>query len=538
MSFFKRVFSFGKDEEYDEAIRLFNKHQYKEAIEKFEEILKRKTSTTSLHHNLSRVYLSQAHRNLGIISFAMGNFSIALHEFQKALQFNPDYTELYHFIGVAQNNLGDFEGAIKSFTALLDIEPSNLPTRLKLGVAFHNLGMWDKVISLYRKILKHNPEYADIHYRLGLAYLGRGSMNDAIDSFENALAINPNYLQARIKASLSYAYLGKYDEALTELTAVEEKFPTYADIQYYLGILYTGCDEPEQAIAHFKRALEINPTYKNAKAKLGFLYCHLGRVSEGIKELEGARKIDPQDHDLKMTINALKSTKGPEREREGEFSGILNTVLGGERQIAQTMHEFIKHIEIGPDVSEIVSIIMSVSEEDSSLCEALIPLVQEHIDKHSNYPDLHDSLGTLYLRLGDLKEASLSFGRAVELNKNYLGARFNLFYTLKTLGKNEEALEQGQFISAKNLPYPDFYCALGEVYLALSKFDEALASVERTLALNRSYARAHMLMAQIYEKQGNHELALEELDKCVVCKPPREIQTEIKQMTARLKDSH
>jgi len=94
----------------------------------------------------------------------------------QALRFNPDYTELYHFIGVCQNNLGDFEGAIKSFSMLLDVEPSNLPTRLKLGVAFHNLGMWDKVIALYERILKQNPEYADIHYRLGLAFLGQGSM--------------------------------------------------------------------------------------------------------------------------------------------------------------------------------------------------------------------------------------------------------------------------------------------------------------------------------------------------------------------------
>ncbi len=535
MNFFKRVFSFGKDETYDEAMNLFNKHEYKEAIQKFEEILKRKTSSTSLHHNLARVYLSQAHRNLGIISFAMGNFSIALGEFQKALRFNPDYTELYHFIGVCQNNLGDFEGAIRSFNMLLDVEPSNLPTRLKLGVAFHNLGMWDKVIALYQRILKQNPEYADIHYRLGLAFLGQGSITEAVDAFANALEINPNYLQARVKLSLSHAYLGKYEEALNDLTVVEKKFPDYADIQYYLGIVFTGRNETEEAIAHFRRALEINPSYKSAKAKLGFLYCHLGRIKEGIKELEEARAIDPADEDLKMTINVLKTVGASRPDAEAAFSDILNNVLGGERQIAQTMHEFIKHIEIGPDVSEIVSIIMLVSEEDSSLCEALVPLINEHIATHTGYPDLHDSLGTLYLKLNRLDDARRSFQEAVKLNGEFMAARFNLFYTLKALGKNEDALEQGEFIFAKNLPYPDFYCAFGEVYLALSRFKEASEAADRTLSLNPQYARAHLLKARICEKEGDAKGALDAVERCMVCKPPRELQPLIGEMTRRLK---
>ncbi|MBA4417158.1 MAG: hypothetical protein C0392_04510 [Syntrophus sp. (in: bacteria)] len=534
MSFFKSVFTFGKNECYEEAIGLYNRHQYKEAIERFEEILKRKTSTTSLHYNLSRVYLSQAHRNLGIISFAMGSFSIALEEFQKALQFNPDYVELNHFIGVCQNNLGDFEGAIRSFNTLLEVEPANLPTRLKLGVAFHNLKMWGKVIALYQRILKANPQYADIHYRLGLAYLGQGSMNEAIGAFQNALKINSNYLQARVKMALTHAYLGKYEEALSDLTVIGGKFPDYADVQYHLGIIYAGCNKPEEAIIHFKRSTEINPSYKNAKAKLGFLYCHLGRIDDGIKELEGASSIDPQDEDLRMTIGVLKDVSATSVVSEVLFSDILNNIIGGEKQIAQTMQEFVKHIEIGPDVSEVVSIIMSVSEEDSSLCEALIPLVKEYVAQHPEYPDLHDSLGTLYLRLNRLEDAALSFNEAVRLNPGYMSVRFNLFYTLKALGRFEDALTHGEFIFGKNMPYPDFYCAMGEVHLALSMFDEAVRSVQKTLDMNPQYGKAHFLLSQIYEKQGKTRQALEELEKCAECKPPKELQVMIREALDRL----
>ncbi len=238
-----------------------------------------------------------------------------------------------------------------------------------------------------------------------------------------------------------------------------------------------------------------------------------------------------------MTVGGLKNVAESSASYPSAFSDVLNRFLGEGRQIALTMEEFIRHIEIGPDVSEIVSIIMSVSEEDSSLCEALIPLVREHIAQNVDYPDLHDSLGTLYLRLNRLEEARLSFEEAVRLNPRFLNARFNLFYTLKSLGKNKEALEHGEFIFAEKLSYPDFYCTLAEVYLDLDMYENSLMSVTRTMEMNPQYARAHFLLARIYEKQGRTGDALSELEKCTVCKPPAELQALVGEALDRLKSS-
>ena len=115
-----------------------------------------------------------------------------------------------------------------------------------------------------------------------------------------------------------------------------------------------------------------------------------------------------------------------------------------------------------------------------------------------------------------------------------MSVRFNLFYTLKALGRSEEALLHGEFIFAKNMPYPDFYCAMGEVYLALSMFDEAARSIQKTLDMNPQYGKAHFLLAQIYEKHGKIRQALEELEKCAECKPPKALQAMIREALNRL----
>jgi len=523
MGFFKRIFNIGKDEAYEKAMILFNEHNYREAIEKFEDILKRKISAKSLHHNLSLVYISQSHRNIGIILFTMGNYSEALKEFNMALEYNPDFHELNYFIGVCKNNLGEFDGAIENFNAVLDSDPSNLPARLKLGIALHNYKMWDKAINLYKNILNANPKYADIHYNLGLAYLGQGKVNEAIGAFEGALKINPGYLQAKIKIVISQIYLGGFDKALEILAPLTEKYPNYADIHYYSGLVHAVKNEFNEAIDSFKRALEIHPAYKDAKVKLGVLYCYFEKFDEGIKELEDVGKIDTGDEDITMITNAIKNALGTSSYSGETFREIFNKVFFKDKQIARAIPEFNKCLEISPDISETISVIMGIAEEDRALCEMLIPYVKDHVAEKADYPDLHNSLGTLYLKIKRFEEAEVSFRTAVDLNPQFLKARLNLFHTLKLLKRYKDAINEGEYILAHNVTYPDFHCIMAEIYEGLDDHDKALNCVFKSLEMNLNYARANFLAGVIYSKKGEKDKAIEYFNKCLESKPNEEL---------------
>ncbi len=534
MGFFKRLFSLGKDEIYDEAMGLFNQHNYREAIKRFEEILKRKTSAKSIHYNLSRVYISQSHRNIGIVLFAMGNYYEALQEFNMALEYNPTYHELNYFIGVCKNNLGEFDGAIENFNVVLDSDPSNLPARLKLGVALHNYKMWDKAISLYKDILKTNPKYADIHYNLGLSYLGRGKIDEAITAFEGALNINADYLQARVKIVIAQIYLGNLDKAMESLAPLVKKYPNYADIHYYLGVVHAVKNEYEEAIENFKHALEIHPSYKDAKVKLGVLYCHFEKFDEGIKELEDVSRIDPGDEDITMITNAIKNALATPSYSGEKFSEIYNKVFFKDKQITTAIPEFNRSLEISPDISEMISVIMSIAEEDRALCETLIPYVRDHVAENANYPDLHNSLGALYLKIKRFDEAEASFRMAVELNPQFMKARLNLFHTLKLLKKYEDAIKEGEYILSHEVTYPDFHCVMAEIYEGMTNHDEALNSVFKSLEMNRNYARANFLAGTIYMKKGEKDRAIEYYNKCLDSKPAEDLSVMVKEELRKL----
>ncbi|MCP4714604.1 MAG: hypothetical protein GY868_05750, partial [Deltaproteobacteria bacterium] len=68
--------------------------------------------------------------------------------------------------------------------------------------------------------------------------------------------------------------------------------------------------------------------------------------------------------------------------------------------------------------------------------------------------------------------------------------------------------------------FPDVYCTLGEVCLALTRWDDTRQHAQSAIALNPAYGHAHVLMAQVYAERGAHCEAIEALEKGLSCQPP------------------
>lgn len=525
MNIFKHLFKLGRDIDYEHAIDYYNKNLYRESIELFGKVLQKKTSSSGLYRNLAHVYIGQAHRNLGIMLFAMGNFQLALEHLSQSLRFNPDYVEVHHLIGICQNNIGDFAGAVETFNRILKIDPVNLPIKLKLGVSLHNLKMWDKAVATYTAILEQQPGYADVHFRLGLALLGQGCPGDAIQSFEKALLINPQYVDARIKLGITQAYCGRFDEALKTFTVITEKFPNYADVYYYLGVVHAGCNAIDKAIDAFSRAVCINPSYKEARIKLGILYCHQAAYDLALAQFQEASRIDPKDTHLADALEDIQDILATPVVHEGRIVAALSQCFGGDKAIAQAVQEFNKHIKIMPDFSDVLLLLQHISEDDASLCTMLIPLVADYIAQHPQYPDLHNALGSLFMKLRRHGEAEEAFRNALMLNPSYFNAQINLLHALWAQHKTVETIEQAEAI-ARQYPdrlYPDVCCTIAEVFISAQRPDRAQEYLSRALGTNPQYCYAHYLQGKLHEQHGDNLLAARSYRACLSCNPNPEL---------------
>jgi tetratricopeptide (TPR) repeat protein len=84
--------------------------------------------------------LAPAYINSGQTALDAGDYPAAVHDFDQALLFRPDYAEAYAGRGVAYTRLNRFGPAIASFTQALEIMPDDAQTYYDRGLAYLALG--------------------------------------------------------------------------------------------------------------------------------------------------------------------------------------------------------------------------------------------------------------------------------------------------------------------------------------------------------------------------------------------------------------
>jgi len=156
--------------------------------------------------------------------------------------------------------------------------------------------------------------------------------------------------------------------------------------------------------------------------------------------------------------------------------------------------------------------------------------LQQAISLYPQYVRALNDLGVIYMKLDRLEEAAATFRRAIEVNKRYFHPRLNLRLVLGKQGKYQEALaileplynenhgmlemrlayataleRVGEVADAEKLfrsvaesknvpeaPRADAHFGLGLIYNRQSKYNEAVAELEKAIALAPSAANSHM----------------------------------------------
>lgn len=512
MSFLKTILGIERKKglaTYRRGIQYFNRLEYDLAIRAFEQVLAEKSLAHSLESNLAKFYCGRAYINVGITEFAKNRSNKALGYFQKALEFNPQDTDLHYFIGICMNNVGQYQEAMASFSKILETEPWNIPTKLKIAIIFHNLKLWENAEEIHRAILTKHPDFADVHYHLGLSLMSQGKPEDASDAFSRALSINPNYTQARLKLSMVHICLDRLDKAEENLKHIISRHPQYADVHYLLALVKEKTHALPEAVHHLSSALEISPQFKNALVKLIIIHCRNGDRDAASRQIDKALSYYPQDNRLCAIQRALKVFEPGFVSENPEQDGSTVIDLEDEYLIKEMRNEFHKDLDIMPNVSEIISMFNNSRyiQEDSSLTEFLIPFITEQINRNPTYPDLYNSLGTQLLSAGKYLEAENAFSKALELNPDYVAARINLMKTLYHNKNFQAALVHGNHLVPKDLPFPDLYYTLADIQVHLKLFEEAMINAKRVLRLRPGMNQVRLLMARIHLGLGDREAA-------------------------------
>ena len=144
--------------------------------------------------------------------------------------------------------------------------------------------------------------------------------------------------------------------------------------------------------------------------------------------------------------------------------------------------------------------------------------------------EIDDSLAGAHATLGDVlyeydwkfKEAEDEFKRAIELDPNYATAHHWYAEFLLTQGRLDEALAEIKLAQECDPLSLIINSMAGLFYIIRGEYPEAEAQLKRTVEMDPNFARTHLFLAGLYEKQGKYEDAIGEYEKhgAIIGLPP------------------
>jgi tetratricopeptide (TPR) repeat protein len=205
-----------------------------------------------------------AHSNFGVVLARRGQSELAIAEFQKALEINPDYAQAHYNLGNSLLGRHQVDAAIAHYQKALEIKPDHAEAHNNLGNVLLGRGQLEAAIDHYQKALKapnfaEAPDFAGAHNNLAMALAGRGQIDAAIDHYEKALEIKPDFAPAHKNLADILAGRGQFDLAIVHYQKALEIKPDYALARKNLAAVVSARDKILKSLAEQREAIRLHP---------------------------------------------------------------------------------------------------------------------------------------------------------------------------------------------------------------------------------------------------------------------------------------
>lgn len=279
-------------------------------------------------------------------------------------------------------------------------------------------------------------------------------IEEAEEKLKSVLGKDASVLEARYILGNIYSRQKKYDLAVEEFQKALAVNPDYYEAIFGTAIAYFRQKKYEEAVFGFKRIMDIDPRDTKPLLFLGDLYEELGEIGEAISYLRTATELDPEAPVFHNKLGALHLKKGQLDIAEKE----IKTALGFDRSV---------------------------------------PLLNAHF----NLALLHEARGQISLAIQEYEKEK-------ETSPYNYRPNFNLGVIYDRTKNVEKAIIEFEECIEKNEEFADAYVFLAKAYMDSRRdLNEAIRLAERGLSLNpelRTRILAHFVLADIYNRQGNH----------------------------------
>ncbi|MBA2736179.1 MAG: tetratricopeptide repeat protein [Pyrinomonadaceae bacterium] len=381
-----------------------------------------------------------AYYGLGEVADELDKEDEALANYEKALSFDKDLTEIYVPLGILYYQKGEIAKADEYLSKALKISPADSQTQYFVGMIRYTQNRTPEALTAFQEAIKVDRNSAESHYYTGKALMRLNRTNEAIAEFEEAIKIKPKYFEALFDAGAAYYETEKYPEAVAkykEATRVKnDSFEAFAN----LGDAYRQVRSFNEAEGSYNLAAMFLQRDKNfSREEAAQIYSYAGYVvgrqcednlknyipckwSTTIKNLEKAVELSPNAADY--------TNLGWAYYNAGKIDIVQKREAEGKAKLEQAKTALQKAIALNPAFIEAPQLNLGVAMIDLGDYAGAIAALKPVTEKRPEWNFSNYALGVAYRKSGDINNAVKQFRQAVEKQPNYIAA-------LSALGESE-----------------------------------------------------------------------------------------------------
>lgn len=139
-----------------------------------------------------------------------GNYSEAVKYYSKIIESEPDELTLKVVLnnrGIAYQNLGQYDLALKDYQRVINMDPEHPQSYGNRGNVYDASGNYEKAIADYTRGIELKSDYADAYYNRGWVYLRQKDYKRAAEDFRRLLELLPDDIETMFSLAESYLML-------------------------------------------------------------------------------------------------------------------------------------------------------------------------------------------------------------------------------------------------------------------------------------------------------------------------------------------
>jgi tetratricopeptide (TPR) repeat protein len=130
--------------------------------------------------------VSLAYNNRGLTYDEMGQFDLAIQDFDRAIELAPSDHRAYSNRGMLYGKIGRIDKAIPDFEQAMALDPFHPEAFNNLGIAYAKAGLVDKALEHFNKAILVDQTQGAAYYNRGLLYLRSGDTERAGADYRKA----------------------------------------------------------------------------------------------------------------------------------------------------------------------------------------------------------------------------------------------------------------------------------------------------------------------------------------------------------------